>query len=54
MLLSEDLRDGFSWNGVTVVNPFAKTPSPLVKQLLLWAMAQGGRDHFDPRPERLG
>jgi predicted nucleic acid-binding protein len=22
ILLSEDMQDGFSWNGVTVVNPF--------------------------------
>lgn len=24
-LLSEDLQDGFTWNGVTVVNPFASS-----------------------------
>ncbi len=26
LLLSEDLQDGFTWNGVTVRNPFAVTP----------------------------
>lgn len=34
VLLSEDLQDGFSCNGVTVVNPFAQTPSPLLERLL--------------------
>lgn len=35
VLLSEDFQDGFSWNGVTVVNPFAQAPSPLLKRLML-------------------
>ena len=35
VLLSEDLQDGFSWNGVTVVNPFAQSPSPLLARLIL-------------------
>lgn len=30
MLLSEDMGDGFVWRGVTVVNPFAATPHPLL------------------------
>jgi predicted nucleic acid-binding protein len=34
MLLSEDMQDGFSWRGVTVANPFAATPHPLVDRLL--------------------
>jgi predicted nucleic acid-binding protein len=34
LLLSEDLQDGFTWAGVTVVNPFAGTPHPLLKALL--------------------
>ena len=34
LLLSEDLQDGFSWNGVTVVNPFAEEPNPLLAELL--------------------
>ena len=25
LLLSEDLQEGFTWRGVTVVNPFAST-----------------------------
>ncbi len=29
MLLSEDYQDGFTWGGVTVVNPFAPQPNPL-------------------------
>lgn len=35
VLLSEDFHDGFSWNGVTVVNPFAQPPSPLLERLML-------------------
>ena len=34
LLLSEDLQDGFTWNGVTVVNPFAVEPNPLLAELL--------------------
>lgn len=26
LLLSEDMQDGFAWQGVTVTNPFAETP----------------------------
>lgn len=34
LLLSEDLQDGFTWHGVTVVNPFAPTTHPLLAPLL--------------------
>ena len=34
LLLSEDLQDGFSWNGVTVANPFAAHRHPLLGALL--------------------
>ncbi len=34
LLLSEDLQDGFTWNGVTVANPFSKTPNALLAALL--------------------
>jgi len=34
VLLSEDLHDGFTWRGVTVVNPFAEPRSPLLNALL--------------------
>lgn len=34
LLLSEDLHDGFTWNGVTVVNPFAPKPNELLAELL--------------------
>jgi predicted nucleic acid-binding protein len=34
LLLSEDLQDGFTWGGVTVVNPFASPRHPLVDALL--------------------
>jgi len=34
LLLSEDLQDGFTWHGVTVVNPFAATRHPLLEGLL--------------------
>jgi predicted nucleic acid-binding protein len=30
LLLSEDLQDGFSWRGVTVVNPFAAKKNELL------------------------
>ncbi len=30
VLLSEDMHDGFTWGGVTVVNPFAAQPHPLL------------------------
>ncbi len=35
LLLSEDLQDGFTWNGVTVANPFSRTPNSLLTELLL-------------------
>lgn len=34
LLLSEDMQDGFTWGGVTVVNPFAEKPHPLLAILL--------------------
>ncbi|HEV2396631.1 MAG TPA: hypothetical protein VGS27_06805 [Candidatus Sulfotelmatobacter sp.] len=34
LLLSEDLQDGFTWNGVTVVNPFAAKKHDLLTGLL--------------------
>lgn len=34
LLLSEDLHDGFSWQGVTVTNPFRQAPDPRVAPLL--------------------
>jgi predicted nucleic acid-binding protein len=34
LLLSEDMQDGFSWRGVTVVNPFAAKRHPLLDALL--------------------
>ena len=34
LLLSEDLQEGFTWSGVTVVNPFARTPHALLTRLL--------------------
>lgn len=30
LLLSEDLHDGFTWRGVTVLNPFASPEHPLL------------------------
>lgn len=35
LLLSEDLQNGFTWGGVTVVNPFAPMLNPLLDGLLL-------------------
>jgi predicted nucleic acid-binding protein len=34
LLLSEDLQDGFTWSGVTVVNPFAAARHHLLDALL--------------------
>jgi predicted nucleic acid-binding protein len=34
LLISEDLQDGRTLGGVTIVNPFAATPSPLIEQAL--------------------
>lgn len=34
LLLSEDLQDGFTWSGVTVVNPFVAKPHPLLAAAL--------------------
>jgi predicted nucleic acid-binding protein len=34
LLLSEDLQDGFTWNGVTVTNPFASSRHPLLAAML--------------------
>lgn len=34
ILLSEDLQDGFTWRGVTVVNPFAARPHALLENFL--------------------
>ena len=34
LLLSEDLQDGFTWGGVTVVNPFASPRNRLLEALL--------------------
>lgn len=34
LLLSEDLQEGFTWNGVTVANPFLRSRNPLLVALL--------------------
>ena len=34
LLLSEDLQAGFTWGGVTVVNPFAAIVDPLLAEML--------------------
>ena len=34
LLLSEDLQEGFTWRGVTVVNPFAPAWHPLLVNLV--------------------
>jgi predicted nucleic acid-binding protein len=34
LLLSEDLQDGFTWRGVTVADPYAAKPHPLLKAIL--------------------
>jgi predicted nucleic acid-binding protein len=40
LLLSEDLQDGFTWRGVTVVNPLAHSTHPLLRALI----ARDGRE----------
>lgn len=35
MLLSEDLQHGFTWRGVTVINPYRLPTHPLLSPLLL-------------------
>lgn len=34
LLLSEDLQQGFTWRGVTVVNPFVTPYAPLLASIL--------------------
>ena len=34
LLLSEDMQNGFIWQGVTIVNPFGRTRHPSLKALL--------------------
>jgi predicted nucleic acid-binding protein len=34
VLFSEDMQHGFFWEGVTILNPFSKTPNPIVLELL--------------------
>lgn len=34
LLLSEDMQDGFTWRGLTVVNPFAEHLHPQLLPLL--------------------
>ncbi|RKX75395.1 MAG: VapC toxin family PIN domain ribonuclease [Spirochaetes bacterium] len=34
ILLSEDMQNGFTWSGVTIVNPFVIPPDPLLESLL--------------------
>ena len=34
LLISEDMHDGFTWGGVTVVNPFSATPAPMLEALI--------------------
>lgn len=48
LLLSEDLQEGLSWGGVTVTNPFASLPHPLLQALLddQESPSQGARDRL--------
>lgn len=34
LFLSEDLQDGFVWRGLTIANPYATTPHPLLRSYL--------------------
>ena len=44
LLLSEDLQQGFTWRGVTVVNPFAPTLHPILAALLTALERESVRD----------
>ena len=41
LLLSEDFQNGFTWRGVTVVNPFALPHAPLLTGLMRSASRKG-------------
>ena len=34
LLLSEDLQDGFTWRGLTVLNPFSEPENPMLANLM--------------------
>jgi predicted nucleic acid-binding protein len=34
LMLSEDMQEGFTWRGLTIVNPFSPAPHPLLTALL--------------------
>jgi len=34
LLITEDFQDGFTWRGVTIVNPFTHSDSPLLNSLI--------------------
>jgi predicted nucleic acid-binding protein len=34
LLISEDMQAGFTWGGITIVNPFAASPNPALALLL--------------------
>ena len=42
LLLSEDLQEGFTWSGVTAVNPFARPLHPLLETALARSQPEGG------------
>ncbi|HEX5475864.1 MAG TPA: PIN domain-containing protein [Vicinamibacterales bacterium] len=56
LLLSEDLQDGFTWRGVTVVNPFRPEPHALLAALLAPAVppAPATTRRRPRRPARAG
>jgi len=43
LLLSQDFQDGFTWNGVTVADPFADTAHPVLKRCIEDAAGKRGR-----------
>ena len=47
ILLSEDFQEGFTWRGVTVVNPYAAAPAALLETALV-----GGRKARPKGPQR--
>ena len=49
MLLSEDMQEGFTWSGVTIVNPFAPQRHPLLEAILAPSLAPATASPRKPR-----
>lgn len=52
ILLSEDFHDGFTWGGVTVVNPFVLPENPLLSSLGMVGAAAKAKPLKKIKPEQ--